>query len=123
MRRVRPDVEALVLDGPGLEMGRVDQIAEAQRHVALLPAADADELGLPSRLREERFEGELEIRVIPVGHVERDDRDRRRIGVEVIANQRPKRRLLRGLVLERATDELRKQLSELVDPIVHPSGP
>jgi hypothetical protein len=57
--------------------------------------------------------------VIPVGHVQGDDRDRHRIGAEVIPYQGPERRLLLGFRRECTPDELREQLSELVDAPVH----
>jgi hypothetical protein len=94
VRSPGPDADVLVLDRPGPEVGLVDQVAQAERHEALLPASDADELGAASLDGEKRFETELEIRVVPGGDVLGDDGNLARLYSQVPAQERPEGRLL-----------------------------
>src|SRR5439155_12840406 len=61
----RPDRDVLVLDRAGAEAVLVDEVAQRQRHVALLAAADADVPHASPVAAAERLEAELEVRVIP----------------------------------------------------------
>ena len=87
-------------------MPLVQEVAEAQRHEALLTSGDTDQLGAPVFSLGERIEPKLQVGVIPVWDVLRNHRQIARVHAEVIAHQPSKGRLLARLGLERGPHKL-----------------